>query len=89
MAVVELADPELDAWWAARAPGLVRGVCHGDYYRHNLLVDHDEIRGIIDWHEARLGPLIGEVAFAAWEFGPRSRGFIHETMDRSDRALRR
>jgi Ser/Thr protein kinase RdoA (MazF antagonist) len=67
--VAELTDPELDAWWSARTPRLVRGVCHGDYYRRNLLVDEGEIRGVIDWHEARLGPLIGEVAFAAWEFG--------------------
>ncbi|HTT92999.1 MAG TPA: phosphotransferase [Acidimicrobiales bacterium] len=67
--VPDLADAGLDTWWADKAGGLVHGLYHGDYYRRNLLVREGVIQGVIDWDEARPGPLIGEVAFAAWEFG--------------------
>lgn len=65
----DLAEVELDAWWSRCLPRLRHGVCHGDYYRRNLLVSDGRIRGVIDWSEAHVGPLIREVAFAAWEFG--------------------
>ena len=45
------------------------GSTTGDYYRRNLLVRDGVVQGVIDWDEARPGPLIAEVAFAAWEFG--------------------
>ena len=64
-----LADPDLDAWWLQALERVRIGVCHGDYYRRNVLVSDGEIRGVIDWNEAHVGPLIREVAFAAWEFG--------------------
>ncbi len=67
--VLELADAALDAWWSDRSGALVHGVYHGDYYRRNLLVRDGVVQGVIDWDEARPGPLIAEVAFAAWEFG--------------------
>lgn len=65
----ELADGDLDAWWSACLPKVRHGVCHGDYYRRNLLVTDGRIRGVIDWNDAHIGPLIREVAFSAWEFG--------------------
>ena len=64
-----LHDGELDEQWSAVVGGLRVGVCHGDFYRRNILVAAGRIRGVIDWHDAYVGPLIGEVAFAAWEFG--------------------
>ncbi len=65
----ELAEGDLDAWWSRCLPRLRHGVCHGDYYRRNVLVSGGRVRGVIDWNEAHVGPLIREVAFAAWEFG--------------------
>lgn len=64
-----LADQELDAWWSASLPDVRHGVCHGDYHRRHILVADREIRGVIDWNEAHVGPMVREVAFAAWEFG--------------------
>ena len=64
-----LADQELDAWWSACLPDVRRGVCHGDYYRRNILVADREIRGVIDWNGSHVGPLVREIAFAAWELG--------------------
>lgn len=64
-----LRDTELDRQWSAVVGGLRVGVCHGDFYRRNVLVAAGRICGVIDWHDAYVGPLIGEVAFAAWEFG--------------------
>lgn len=65
----QLAEPELDAWWSRCLPDLRHGVCHGDYYRRNILVAGRRVRGVIDWNESHVGPLVREVAFAAWEFG--------------------
>lgn len=65
----ELAESDLDAWWSSCLQKVRHGVCHGDYYRRNVLVSDGRIRGVIDWNEAHVGPLIREVAFAAWEFG--------------------
>jgi Ser/Thr protein kinase RdoA (MazF antagonist) len=62
-------DDDLDRAWERAKDHLVSGVCHGDYYRRNVLVADRQVRGVIDWHDAYVGPLIGEVAFAAWEFG--------------------
>jgi Ser/Thr protein kinase RdoA (MazF antagonist) len=65
----QLAEPEFDAWWSRCLPDVRHGVCHGDYYRRNILVAGRRVRGVIDWNEAHVGPLVREVAFAAWEFG--------------------
>lgn len=64
-----LEDKDLDRAWAGVRDGLISGICHGDYYRRNVLVADGQVRGVIDWHDAYVGPLVGEVAFAAWEFG--------------------
>jgi len=63
-----LAEAELDAWWSRCLPRVRHGICHGDYYRRNVMVSDGRISGVIDWNEAHVGPLIREVAFAAWEF---------------------
>jgi Ser/Thr protein kinase RdoA (MazF antagonist) len=75
-----LRDSELDEQWSAVVGGLRVGVCHGDFYRRNILVAAGRIRGVIDWHDAYVGPLIGEVAFAAWEFGHDDRLNLNATM---------
>ena len=64
-----LRDTALDQQWSAVVGKLRVGVCHGDFYRRNVLVAAGRVRGVIDWHDAYVGPLIGEVALAAWEFG--------------------
>lgn len=64
-----LRDTGLDQQWSAVVDKLRVGVCHGDFYRRNVLVAAGRVCGVIDWHDAYVGPLIGEVAFAAWEFG--------------------
>lgn len=63
----ELVDRELDRWWAATSPSLRAGVLHGDYYRRNLLCRRGKVVAVIDWHEAHVGPIASEVAWAAWE----------------------
>jgi Ser/Thr protein kinase RdoA (MazF antagonist) len=64
-----LDDPALDA---ARTEFIdtrpVCGVIHGDYYRRNLLCHGADIRGVVDWHEARPAPYLDELAWATWEF---------------------
>lgn len=75
-----LRDSELDLQWSAVVGGLRVGVCHGDFYRRNILVADGKICGVIDWHDAYVGPLIGEVGFAAWEFGHDDRLNLNETM---------
>lgn len=65
----ELADGDLDPWWSSCLQKVQHGVCHGDYYRRNVLVSDGQIHGVIDWGDAHVGPLIREVGFAAWEFG--------------------
>jgi Ser/Thr protein kinase RdoA (MazF antagonist) len=68
---IELVDPQLDRWHAdlEDRPEFIRGLVHGDYYRRNLLWSGGRIAAVVDWHEARHGLLIAEVAGAAWEFG--------------------
>lgn len=63
-----LRDTALDQQWSAVVGKLRVDVCHGDFYRRNVLVAAGSVCGVIDWHDAYFGPLIGEVAFAAWEF---------------------
>lgn len=75
-----LHDSELDEQWSAVVGGLRVGVCHGDFYRRNILFAADRICGVIDWHDAYVGPLIGEVAFAAWEFGHDDRFNLNAAM---------
>ena len=75
-----LHDSELDEQWRAVVGGLRVGVCHGDFYRRNILVAAGRICGVIDWHDAYVGPLIGEVALAAWEFGHDDRFNLNTAM---------
>lgn len=65
---LRLRDTRLDRRWKAIRERAVTGFCHGDFHRRNLLVADRRIQGVVDWHDAYVGPLIGEVAFAAWEF---------------------
>jgi Ser/Thr protein kinase RdoA (MazF antagonist) len=65
----ELTEVDLDAWWSSCLRRVRHGVCHGDYFRRNVLISDGEIRGVIDWSDAHVGPLIREVGFAGWEFG--------------------
>lgn len=62
-----LPDPELDTWLRDWRPGPPFGVMHGDFYRRNILCRAGQIIGLIDWDEARQGPLITELARATWE----------------------
>ncbi|MGB1285261.1 MAG: phosphotransferase [Aggregatilineales bacterium] len=50
------------------------GIVHGDYYRANILCVDGQIRGIIDWDEAEIRPLLTEVAWACWEFTHNTAG---------------
>lgn len=79
----ELVDHELDRWWAAMSGSLAAGVLHGDYYPRNLLCRSRRVVAVIDWHEARIGPIAGEVAWAAWEIA-----HDHELRLLPDRAAR-
>ncbi len=64
----ELHDPALDAWWVkARERAFVVSATHGDYYRRNLLCAERRIVGVIDWHDAAVGPLALELAGATFE----------------------
>lgn len=74
-----IVDPALDAWQATIAHQATRfrltvGPMHGDYYRANLRCLGDRIIGIIDWDESAIGPLMQEVAWAAWEFAKAPTG---------------
>lgn len=64
---LELIDHDLDQWWAATSKSLPCGIVHGDYYPRNLLCRRHRVVGVIDWHEARIAPIAGEIAWAAWE----------------------
>lgn len=63
----ELVDRELDRWWAAASGSLPSGVVHGDYYPRNLLCRQGRVVAVIDWHQAGIAPIAGEVAWTAWE----------------------
>lgn len=67
----EIIDPALDAWHSANCSNpepYTLGPIHGDYYRRNLLVEDERIRGIIDWDDAHIDFLMQEIAWSAWEF---------------------
>ena len=51
---------------ACRAP--LTGVVHGDYFRGNLLVQDDDVTGIVDWDEAHIDWMAYELGWSAWEF---------------------
>jgi Ser/Thr protein kinase RdoA (MazF antagonist) len=62
-------DPGLDdAWRGARRSDLRTGPVHGDFYRGNLLATNGVIRAILDWDDARVEPLLLELAGATFEF---------------------
>ncbi|MEN8143749.1 MAG: phosphotransferase [Gemmatimonadota bacterium] len=64
-----LEDHDLDRWWESVVDiGLATGATHGDYYRGNLLCRAGRISGVVDWHDAALGPLVLELAGATFEF---------------------
>jgi aminoglycoside phosphotransferase (APT) family kinase protein len=60
-------------WLAAHRPGQPRRtVVHGDYRLGNLLVDHDGLRGVLDWELAHVGDPIEDLGWycvRAWRFG--------------------
>ena len=63
-----LHDLALDYWWQAnKTRRWVIGPTHGDYYRNNLICDGGRIKGIIDWHEAKVRHLALELAQATFE----------------------
>lgn len=78
-----LVDRELDDWWAATSASLRTGVVHGDYYPRNLLCRRSRVVAVIDWHEARIAPIAGEIAWAAWEVAHDDRlGLLPERAGR-------
>jgi Ser/Thr protein kinase RdoA (MazF antagonist) len=80
---LELADTALDRWWAqASAHGWVMSPIHGDYYRRNLLCRKRRIVGVIDWHDATIGPLALELAGATFELCRDDQH--HLQLDRAD-----
>lgn len=66
-------DPELDRWHDSISH-LTTGPIHGDYYCTNLLCIGEEIRGVIDWDEARIAPLMAEIGWCTWEFAQTPSG---------------
>lgn len=64
-----LADPALDAWLAEFRDSRDRQALHGDFYPGNLLFDHDQVAGIVDWDEAVVDCPEVELAMAACEWG--------------------
>lgn len=69
----ELVDRALDGWRDATYPSLPSGVVHGDYYPGNVLSQRQRVVAVIDWHEARIAPIVAEIAWAAWEIAQDER----------------
>lgn len=63
-----MADMELAIWWREQQSSALSSAIHGDYYQRNLLCLGEAIVGVIDWHDAQVGPLAVEVAGATFEF---------------------
>ena len=70
----ELVDFELDEWHRTLPGTLTVGPIHGDYYSRNVLCQNGQIRGIIDWDESHLAPLMEEIGWCAWEFSQIETG---------------
>jgi aminoglycoside phosphotransferase (APT) family kinase protein len=71
---VPLPAMELGLRWLAahRPPSPRRTVVHGDFRLGNLLVDHDGLRGVLDWEISHLcDPIedLGWYCVRAWRFG--------------------
>lgn len=45
-------------------------VCHHDIAPYNAVVEHGQLRGIIDWDLAAPGTVRSELAFVAWQWVP-------------------
>ena len=57
--------------WQFEAMHPVMVVCHGDYAPYNCVFDrHGEMKGLIDFDCARLGPVSWELAYSIYRFGP-------------------
>jgi Ser/Thr protein kinase RdoA (MazF antagonist) len=64
----DLIDEDLDEWWLSiRSRQFMLAPTHGDYYRRNLLCANGKVVGVIDWHEAKVRPLVNELASATFE----------------------
>ncbi len=63
-----MVDADLDRWEQEVATRAVDMPIHGDFYRGNLLVNDNQIVGVLDWWDADLVPMEQEVAWATWEF---------------------
>lgn len=61
-------------WLVERLPsGEDRTVIHGDYGFHNLLVDRDEVTGVLDWELATVGDPLTDVMGLTKSWGADSR----------------
>jgi Ser/Thr protein kinase RdoA (MazF antagonist) len=48
--------------------GQLKAVIHGDIYPSNLLWDHEQLTGILDWDSCQYEPLVYELGRVMWEF---------------------
>lgn len=58
--------------WQFEAQGLQPDqiICHHDIAPYNAVVEHGQLRGIIDWDLAGPGTIRSELAFVAWQWVP-------------------
>ncbi|TXI04407.1 MAG: aminoglycoside phosphotransferase family protein [Rhizobium sp.] len=68
----------------ARTPPEV--ICHGDFAPYNVVVNDEEVTGVIDFEAAHPGPRMWDLAYAVYRWAPLSAsvtvaglaGFVHQ-----------
>lgn len=71
VAAVERLTSDSQRIFAARDSGLPLGLIHGDLFRDNVLLNGNEVSGLLDFESASLGPYVYDlmVAVLAWCYG--------------------
>ncbi len=71
----------------ARTPREV--ICHGDFAPYNVVLNGDEVTGIIDFETAHPAPRCWDLAYAVYRWAPLSSGIGVESLDGLDNQIRR
>lgn len=64
-------------------------ICHGDFAPYNVVLNGDEVTGIIDFEAAHPGPRSWDLAYAIYRWAPLSSQISVERLDKLDAQIRR
>jgi aminoglycoside phosphotransferase (APT) family kinase protein len=79
--------PKFSAMLQNRQPAQV--ICHGDVAPYNMVINDNQVTGLIDFDTAFIGPKLWDIAYAAYRFCPLNHQGHDDNFNNKEEQIRR